>query len=156
MESDMNLELNGRKALITAGTAGIGFGIAKALAAEGAVVTITSRKEDSLSQAISSIESVISREGAGSVLGIVADAGTTDGAARIASQLRGVDILINNLGVYESKPFAQLSDDDWRTMFEINVMSGVRMARSYLPGMVERRWGRVIFIASEAAVSVPP
>lgn len=152
----MNLDLKGRSALVTAGTAGIGLAIVRVLASEGAVVTFTGRSESSVAEALRSLEQTSGGSTSLAVRSIVADAGTGEGAATIARQLPSVDILINNLGVYESKAFGDISDDDWRNVFEVNVMSGVRMARSYLPKMFENNWGRVLFISSEAAIAIPP
>lgn len=144
----MDLQLGGQTALVTGGTAGIGLAIARALAAEGARVVVTGRSRDKLDAAVAGI--------AGEAAGVAEDAATAEGAAAIAAAVPAVDILVNNLGIYESKAFADISDADWARMFEVNVMSGVRLARAYLPGMLQRNRGRIIFIASEAAVMVPP
>lgn len=144
----MDLQLGGQTALVTGGTAGIGLAIARALAAEGARVVVTGRSRDKLDAAVAAI--------AGEAAGVAEDAATAEGAAAIAAAVPAVDILVNNLGIYESKAFADISDADWARMFEVNVMSGVRLARAYLPGMLQRDRGRIIFIASEAAVMVPP
>jgi NAD(P)-dependent dehydrogenase (short-subunit alcohol dehydrogenase family) len=150
-EIAMDMQLNGKSALITGATAGIGLEIARKLAAEGARVIITGRDRTKLDAAVASIRA----SGGKDVSGIAADAGTAAGAAEILKAQSDVDVLINNLGIYESKAFADASDDDWRRYFEINVVSGVRLARAYLPGMLKRDWGRIIFISSESGVVVP-
>ena len=141
----MDLQLNGKVALVTGSTAGIGLEIARRLAAEGADVVICGRTETKLATVAADI-------GARSVL---ADPSTAEGAATLVEAVPAVDILVNNLGIYEAKPFDDITDDDWRRFFEINVLSGARLARAYFSGMLERDWGRVIFVASESAVMVP-
>jgi len=142
----MDLELNGKTALVTGSTAGIGLAIAKRLVAEGAHVIICGRNRQKLDSAAA---------GAGAVA-VLADPATAEGAAALVAAVPQVDILVNNLGIYESKPFADITDDDWRRFFEVNVLSGARLARAYFPGMIARNWGRIIFIASDSAVIVPP
>jgi NAD(P)-dependent dehydrogenase (short-subunit alcohol dehydrogenase family) len=143
----MNLQLEGKRALVTGSTAGIGFAIAEALANEGARVIVNGRTQKRVDEALRKLN--------GHVEGIAADLGTAAGAQEVAARYPDVDILINNLGIFEPKPFEQISDDDWRRFFEVNVLSGVRMSRQYLPGMVARNWGRIIFISSESAVQIP-
>jgi NAD(P)-dependent dehydrogenase (short-subunit alcohol dehydrogenase family) len=145
----MDLQLEGQTALVTGGTAGIGLAIARALAAEGAKVTITGRSQAKLNDAIGVLKT------SSPVMGFAADAGTAEGAARIIAALPSVDILVNNLGIYESKHFAEISDADWQHLFDVNVMSGVRLSRAYLPGMLARNKGRIIFIASESGLAIP-
>jgi NAD(P)-dependent dehydrogenase (short-subunit alcohol dehydrogenase family) len=144
----MDLQLTGKTALVTGATAGIGLAIARRLAAEGAQVAVTGRSRAKLDAALAEI-------GPGAQA-IEADAATADGAAAILAAAPAVDILVNNLGIYESKPFEAITDEDWRRFFDVNVLSGARLARTYFPGMLQRDWGRVIFIASEAALFVPP
>jgi hypothetical protein len=143
----MNLQLEGKRALVTGSTAGIGFAIAETLANEGASVIVNGRTQKRVDDALARLK--------GSVEGIVADLGTAEGAAEVARRFPEVDILVNNLGIFEVKPFEQIDDNDWRRFFEVNVMSGVRMSRSYLPGMLRQNWGRIIFISSESAVQIP-
>src|SRR5690349_12636162 len=126
----MDLQLEGQAALVTGGSAGIGLAIARALAAEGARVTITGRSQTRLNDAIADLGGSARTP----VNGLAADAATAEGAARIVEALPSVDILVNNLGIYESKDFAEISDADWQHLFDVNVMSGVRLSRSYLPG----------------------
>lgn len=147
----MDLKLTDKTALVTGGTAGIGLEIARALAAEGARVIITGRNRAKLDAGIADIKA----SGGADVTGLLADAGTAEGAAEIAKAAPSVDILINNLGIYESKAFGDITDADWSRLFEVNVMSGVRLSRTYLPGMLSRNWGRIIFIASESGLAIP-
>lgn len=147
----MDLNLKGKTALVTGATAGIGFAIAQVLADEGAAITITGRSQKKLDAALHSLQ----HGKRVNAKGVIADPGTSTGAASLIEQIPSVDILVNNLGIYESKPFAQITDDDWSHLFEVNVLSGVRATRSYLPKMLERNWGRVIFISSEAALAIP-
>jgi NAD(P)-dependent dehydrogenase (short-subunit alcohol dehydrogenase family) len=142
----MDLQINKKTALVTGSTAGIGLEIARRLAAEGADVVICGRNQAKLDAAA----------GETGARGVLADPATAEGAAALVAAVPKVDILVNNLGIYEAKPFGEITDDDWRRFFEVNVLSGARLARLYFPGMIERDWGRVIFIASESGVMVPP
>jgi NAD(P)-dependent dehydrogenase (short-subunit alcohol dehydrogenase family) len=144
----MDLQLTGKTALVTGATAGIGLAIARSLAAEGAKVVICGRSQANLDTAASAI--------GGSVRAVLADPASAEGAAALIAAVPDIDILINNLGIYESKAFGEITDEDWRRFFEINVLSGARLSRHYLPGMLARDWGRIIFISSESAVLVPP
>ncbi len=144
----MDLQLQDKTALITGATAGIGLAIARELAHEGARVVIVGRAKEKIDQAIKTI-------GTGA-LGVVADLTTAAGTGPVFAAAPHVDILVNNLGIYEATPFVEISDEDWLRFFQTNVMSGVRLSRRYLPGMLERNWGRVIFISSESAVMTPP
>lgn len=147
----MDLKLNGQTALVTGSTGGIGLEIARRLAAEGANVIVSGRGHEKVGAAVSSIRN----SGGGSVRGVVADVTTADGAATLLDTAGQVDILVNNLGIYESKAFGDISDDDWMRFFEVNVVSGARLVRALFPGMLERNQGRVIFVSSESALSVP-
>jgi NAD(P)-dependent dehydrogenase (short-subunit alcohol dehydrogenase family) len=147
----MDLQLANKTAIVTGGTAGIGLEIARSLAGEGALVTITGRSQSKLDEAIANLAA----SGGAPVTGALADVATADGAAALASAIGAVDILVNNLGIYESKAFDDISDADWTHIFEVNVMSGVRLSRTYLPGMMARNWGRIIFIASESSLVIP-
>jgi 3-oxoacyl-[acyl-carrier protein] reductase len=149
----MDLQLKEKTALVTGATAGIGLAIARTLAREGAAVTITGRSQDKLDAAIEQIRAAA--PGA-RVTPLVADLGTAAGTLAVGAALPTVDILVNNLGYYEGKAFVDISDDDWLRMFDLNVMSGVRLARHFFPRMLERDWGRVIFISSEVAAFTPP
>jgi NAD(P)-dependent dehydrogenase (short-subunit alcohol dehydrogenase family) len=147
----MDLELTNKIALVTGGTGGIGLEIARSLSLEGAAVTITGRSQTRLDDAIADLTA----SGGAPVKGIVADVATADGAAATVAALPRVDILINNLGIYESKAFADISDADWSNIFDVNVLSGVRLSRAYLPAMLDQNWGRIIFISSESGLAVP-
>lgn len=150
----MNLQLAGKTALISGSTSGIGLAIATALASEGAGVIIVGRSNEKLRRARDSIQS--SSHGRAQVIDVVADLGTVEGVETMINSVPVVDILVNNLGIYETKSFFELHDSDWTRLFEINVMSGVRLARYYLRGMLERNSGRVIFISSESGIMTPP
>jgi NAD(P)-dependent dehydrogenase (short-subunit alcohol dehydrogenase family) len=147
----MDLQLIDKTALITGSTAGIGLEIARKLAVEGANVVVTGRNQEKLDQALGSIRA----SGGANVRGVLADPATAKGAAVLLRAVPHVDILVNNLGIYEIKNFTDISDDDWRNYFEINVLSGVRLAREYFPGMLKQNWGRIIFISSESGLVVP-
>jgi NAD(P)-dependent dehydrogenase (short-subunit alcohol dehydrogenase family) len=143
----MDLGLKGKRALVTGSTAGIGLSIAKLLAREGAFVYVNGRTEERVEKAVGEIE--------GKVDGIAADLTTAQGAERLFTRIAHLDILVNNLGIFEAKPFLEIKDDEWQHFFEANVLSGIRMTRHYLPQMLERKWGRVIFISSESALQIP-
>jgi NAD(P)-dependent dehydrogenase (short-subunit alcohol dehydrogenase family) len=147
----MDLKLRDKIALVTGSTAGIGLEIARTLAVEGATVFVTGRDQAKLDAAVSDIRA----SGGANVSGVLADAATADGAATLLAAVPQVDILVNNLGIYEMKAFADIADEDWLHLFEVNVMSGVRLSRGYFPGMLERDWGRVIFISSESGLAIP-
>jgi len=143
----MELQLRGKKALVTGSTAGIGFAIARALSQEGAEVIVNGRTRERVDAAV--------REIGGNAWGIAADLGTARGAARLLAEAPAVDVLVNNVGIFEARPFTEIPDEDWLRLFETNVLSGVRLSRGYLPGMVREGWGRVIFISSESAIQIP-
>lgn len=143
----MDLKLNGKTAIVTGGSAGIGLAIAKALAAEGVAVTVPGRNKEKLDKAL---------RGLTGIRWIVADVASAEGAQSVIRQLPDTDILINNLGIYEPKAFTEITDSDWLKIFETNVLSGVRLSRHYFPRMLERNSGRVIFISSESGVMTPP
>ena len=145
----MDLKLNGKTALVTGSTAGIGFAIARRLAEEGVEVVITGRNQGKLDEAAAQLYQ------SGKVRPILTDPATAEGAATLITAAPDVDILVNNLGIYEAKPFAEISDKDWHHFFEVNVVSGARLARHYFPRMIDRNWGRIIFIASESALVIP-
>ena len=148
----MNLEIENKKALVTGSTAGIGLAIASRLAREGAEVWLNGRTQERVDRAIAEIKKAV----AGAKLhGIVADLGTADGCSEVARQLPQLDILVNNVGIFEPKPFAEISDAEWEKFFAVNVLSGVRLSRAYLGGMKERNWGRIVFISSESGLQIP-
>ncbi len=148
----MELQLNGKLAVVTGSTAGIGFAIAEALANEGASVVVNGRTEQRVNEAISKLRASGVR---GKVGGIAADVGTAAGIEKLTDRFPDVDILVNNAGIFEVKPFEQIDDEDWKRLFEVNVLSGVRLSRHYLAGMKKRNWGRIVFISSESAVQIP-
>jgi NAD(P)-dependent dehydrogenase (short-subunit alcohol dehydrogenase family) len=148
----MDLKLNGRVALVTGSTAGIGFAIAKSLAIEGAHVYVNGRTQKRVEEAITAIRSHAANT---RVDGIVADFSGPAGAETVIAKLPVVDVLVNNVGIFEPKPFTEIPDQDWYRLFEVNVMSGVRLARHYLAGMLKKNWGRILFISSESAVQIP-
>ncbi len=148
----MDLQLSGKHALVTGSTAGIGFATALALAAEGARVTLNGRSPDGVAQAVARLQA---RLPDARVDGIAADLGSPEGAARLASRCAEVDILINNLGIYEPCPFEDIADADWLRLFETNVMSGVRLSRTAFPAMKARNFGRIIFVSSESGLNPP-
>jgi NAD(P)-dependent dehydrogenase (short-subunit alcohol dehydrogenase family) len=147
----MDLQLDGKLALVTGSTAGIGSAIAEALAREGARVIVNGRTEKAVVEAAGAIASSTG----GTVTGFAADLGTAAAAEEVARKHPGVEILVNNLGIFEPKAFEEIPDEDWRRFFEVNVLSGVRLARLYLPAMKKRDWGRIIFISSESGVQIP-
>ena len=147
----MNLELSGKRALVSGSTAGIGYAIAEALAREGARVVVNGRTE----AAVSAARSGIGRATGSQVDGFAGDLGTAAGADALAASFPDVDILVNNLGIFDPKPFEEIPDDDWRRFFEVNVLSGVRLSRLYLPRMRQVDWGRIIFISSESGLQIP-
>jgi NAD(P)-dependent dehydrogenase (short-subunit alcohol dehydrogenase family) len=148
----MKIDLSGKTALVTGSTTGIGYAIAKGLAASGADVTLNGRSQATVEAAVKKLSAEI----AGSkVRGIAADVSTAAGCKALVTALPDVDILINNAGIYGGKDFFEISDEDWSHIFEVNVMSGVRMSRAYMKGMLKRNWGRIIFISSESALNIP-
>jgi NAD(P)-dependent dehydrogenase (short-subunit alcohol dehydrogenase family) len=148
----MDLQLRGKRALVTGSTAGIGFAAAAGLFREGASVIINGRTPQRVEEAVGKIRGL---GGDGEVSGIAADLSTAEGVNDLVRQLPEVDILVNNLGIFEPKPFEEIPDADWTRFFEVNVMSGVRLTRHYLPGMKSRNWGRIVFVSSESGVQIP-
>ncbi len=148
----MNLQLQGQHALVTGSTAGIGYAIAQALAAEGATVTLNGRSEHGVGRALERLRAELPEA---SLRGIAADAATADGCDKLTRSGPPVDILVNNMGIFDPKPFEQIPDEDWQRFFETNVMSGVRLSRAVLPGMKQRNRGRIVFISSESGICPP-
>ena len=148
----MDLQLEKKTAVVTGSTAGIGLAIATLLAGEGAQVVINGRGKERVEEAAQSIKRARAEA---KVTGVAADLATADGVADFVRQVPRVDILVNNLGIFEPKPFEEITDEDWLRFFEANVMSGVRLSRAYLPGMRSRDWGRIVFISSESALQIP-
>src|SRR6266851_3459194 len=148
----MNLGVHARTAVVTGSTAGIGLAIATALVAEGASVVVNGRTQARVTAAIEQIRQTV--EGA-QVRGVAADLGTASGVEAFVREVPEADVLVNNLGIFEEKPFGEIPDADWMRFFEVNVLSGVRLTRQYLPAMLRKNWGRVIFISSESAQQIP-
>jgi NAD(P)-dependent dehydrogenase (short-subunit alcohol dehydrogenase family) len=148
----MDLGLKGKTAVVSGSTAGIGFAIAAALAAEGAKVVVNGRTEARVTAALEKIHKHVKNA---DLRGIAADLGTLQGVQAFLKQGPETDIVVNNLGIFETKPFLEIPDSDWLRLFEVNVLSGVRLSRHYLPGMLRKNWGRVIFISSESAQHIP-
>src|SRR6266481_2118520 len=148
----MNLELEGKIALVTGSTAGIGFAIARRLACEGADVIINGRTEERVREATAKINKEVSKA---NLRGIPADLGTAEGCEQVVGEAPRLDILVNNVGIFEPKPFEKITDADWEKFFAVNVMSGVRLSRAYLAAMKERNWGRIVFISSESGLQIP-
>lgn len=149
----MQIDLSGKRALVSGSTAGIGLAIAQGLAAAGAEVVVNGRTEQRVEEALQTLRSALP---AARVMGVVADLAKPSGAAHLFKEVPDVDILVNNLGIFEPKAFFDISDADWQRFFDVNVMSSVRLSRHYAPGMRERGWGRIQFLSSESALQIPP
>ena len=148
----MDLGLEGRQALITGSTAGIGYAIARGLAAEGAHVTITGRTQASVDAALGRLRKDLPKVVA---QGVAADCASAEGAQAVFTRVAEIDILVNNLGIYARMPFFDIPDAEWLRYFEVNVLSGVRFARHYARAMAQRKWGRVLFVSSESGLNIP-
>ncbi len=148
----MNIDLTGKRALITGSTSGIGQATAASFARAGAAVVVNGRDEGRVSATVTSLRE---ETGSSAITGVAADVGSAEGAAKLIAEVPDVDILVNNAGIFEAVPVFEIPDEEWRRYFEVNVLSGVRLARHYAPRMVERGWGRVIFVSSESAVFIP-
>lgn len=149
----MKIDLGGKRAVITGSTAGIGYAIAAALARAGAAVVVNGRSEGRVGEAARRLAEAV--PGA-RVEGVAADLASGEGAASFLARAGEADILVNNLGIFEPKPFAEITDADWQRFFDANVMSGIRASRHYLPRMMARGWGRIVFISSESGLNIPP
>jgi NAD(P)-dependent dehydrogenase (short-subunit alcohol dehydrogenase family) len=148
----MDLGLTGKNVLVTGSTAGIGFAAALGFAREGAHVVVNGRSEPRVRTAVDAISKEVPNA---RVRGVDADVSTAAGCAALLAEVPNVDVLVNNAGIFEPKPFEEISDDDWQRFFETNVLSGIRLARHYLSGMIARKWGRIVFISSESGVQIP-
>ena len=147
----MDLQLKNRLALVSGSTAGIGLAIATTLAQEGARVIINGRKQEAVDKVVAELKSSTGAD----VLGFAGDLSQADAANEVARRYPDVEILVNNLGIFEPKPFEEIPDEDWKRFFDVNVLSGVRLARLFLPSMKRANWGRIIFISSESALQIP-
>ncbi len=147
----MDLQLNNKLCLVTGSTAGIGYAIAEVLASEGARVIVNGRSQKSVDSAIAQL----ALNATGELIGFAGDLSTEDAAEQLAQKHPAVEILVNNLGIFEPVSFEDISDDDWRRFFDVNVLSGVRLSRLFLPAMKQHNWGRIVFISSESGVQIP-
>ena len=148
----MLIDLTGKTAIVTGSTAGIGFAIAQGLAASGATVVINGRKQASVDAALKQLKEALPKA---QVRGVAADLSTAEGLAQLQAAEPKADILVNNLGIYGQKDFFETSDELWQEFFDVNVLSGVRVSRAYVPAMVDQGWGRVVFISSESGLNIP-
>jgi NAD(P)-dependent dehydrogenase (short-subunit alcohol dehydrogenase family) len=148
----MKIDLSGKTALVTGSTSGIGHAIAKGLASAGAGVVVNGRTQAKVDAAAAAIAKAVPDS---KVRGIAADVSTAAGCSALVAALPDVDILINNAGIFEPKGFFDIPDEDWTRFFEVNLMSGVRLSRAYMKGMLQRNWGRIVFISSESALNIP-
>jgi NAD(P)-dependent dehydrogenase (short-subunit alcohol dehydrogenase family) len=149
----MDLRLSDKLALVTGSTKGIGLAIATALAREGARVIVNGRSEASVAAALARIRET---DPGARAEGFAGDLSKATAASGLLKRTPDVDILVNNLGIFEPKPFEEISDEDWQRFFDVNVLSGARLSRAYLPGMKRRDWGRIVFISSESGIQIPP
>lgn len=148
----MNIDLSGKTAVVTGSTAGIGYAIAKGLAQAGAEVVVNGRTAASVERAVAALQVEVPTA---ILRGVVADLGSAKGCAALVEAQPFADILVNNVGIYGPQDFFEIPDAEWTRFFEVNVMSGVRLSRAYLPGMEQHRWGRVLFLSSESALNIP-
>lgn len=148
----MDLQIKGKRALVSGSTKGIGFAIALELAREGAQVTLNGRQAGAVAEAVARLRAAVP---AAQVDGIAADLATAEGVAVLTAACPSVDLLVNNLGIFDPAPFEAIPDSEWFRFFEVNVMSGVRLARHYLPAMKAANWGRIVFISSESGINTP-
>ena len=148
----MDSQLTHKNVLVSGSTAGIGFAIASLFAQEGAAVVLNGRSQGRVEEAIKRIRKEAKNA---DLSGVAADLGTRTGVELLTRRIPAVDILVNNLGIFEAKPFPEITDEDWLRFFEVNVLSGVRLSRFYLPNMLEKNWGRIVFISSESGLNIP-
>lgn len=148
----MEINLRGRTALVTGSTGGIGFAIARGMAEAGALVILNGRSRETLAEAMDNLRNGVPDA---QIRGVAADLSTAEGCRILRKAETSVDILVNNLGIYRLKDFFETTDEEWERIFAVNIMSGVRMSRTYLPGMIKKGWGRVIFVSSESALNIP-
>ncbi|MDY0884752.1 SDR family NAD(P)-dependent oxidoreductase [Dongia soli] len=150
----MKIDLTGKTAIVTGSTAGIGFAVAQGLAEAGATVVVNGRKQDAVDKTIAALSKNVSDAGK-RLRGVAADLGTAAGCEALVKAEPKADILVNNMGIFQLQDFFEIPDEEWTRFFDINVMSGVRLSRAYAPGMVEKKWGRIVFISSESALNIP-
>jgi NAD(P)-dependent dehydrogenase (short-subunit alcohol dehydrogenase family) len=150
VDTTVNIDLSAKTALVTGSTQGIGYAIAEGLAVSGARVAVNGRSADRVDAAVAEL-----RKTGADVVGVAVDVSTADGVDQLLRELPAVDVLVNNLGIFGAVPAREITDEQWRNYFDVNVLAAVRLIRTYLPGMVERGWGRAIQIASDSAVVIP-
>ena len=148
----MNINLSGKTAIVTGSTVGIGFAIAKGLGAAGCTVVVNGRKQAGVDKALARLRRALPE---GTLRGVAADLGGPAGCTTLIKAEPVADILVNNVGIFGPQDFFKIPDSEWMRFFEVNVMSGVRLSRAYLPGMMKRRWGRVVFLSSESGLNIP-
>jgi NAD(P)-dependent dehydrogenase (short-subunit alcohol dehydrogenase family) len=149
----MNIDISGKLALVTGSTSGIGFAIAQGLAGSGAEVVVNGRSQTNVDKAVAAIEKSVPKA---KLRGIAADVSSAKGCDQLVAVLPAVDILINNAGIFEPKDFFETSDEEWSRFFDVNVLSGVRLSRAYMQAMLQKNWGRIVFISSESGLQIPP
>jgi NAD(P)-dependent dehydrogenase (short-subunit alcohol dehydrogenase family) len=149
----MNIDLSGKTALISGSTSGIGFAIAKGLALSGAEVVVNGRSQANVDKAVKAIEKALPTA---KLRGVAADVGTATGCDQLVTAVPAVDILVNNAGIFEPKDFFAITDEEWKNFFDVNVVSGARLSRAWMKGMLQRNWGRIVFISSESGLQIPP
>jgi NAD(P)-dependent dehydrogenase (short-subunit alcohol dehydrogenase family) len=149
----MNIVLSGKTALVTGSTSGIGFAIAKGLAGSGAEVVVNGRSQTNVDKAAAAIKKALPHA---KLRGVAADVSTAKGCDQLLAIAPSVDILINNAGIFEPKDFFETTDEEWTRFFDVNVLSGVRLSRAYMKGMLQKNWGRIVFISSESGLQIPP
>ncbi|SFR64315.1 NAD(P)-dependent dehydrogenase, short-chain alcohol dehydrogenase family [Marinobacter daqiaonensis] len=148
----MHISLEGRNAIITGSTKGIGLAAAKGLAAAGGSVVVNGRTQEAVDEAVMAVRKMAPDAG---IRGVAADLGTAEGCQALVDAIPECDILVNNVGIFGPEDFFDVPDSEWQRFFDINVMSGVRLSRAYLPGMEKRNWGRVVFLSSESGLNIP-
>jgi len=149
----MDLQLEGKKALVSGSSQGIGFAATKVFVREGAAVVVNARTQERVDRAVSKIKASFP---GGDISGVAADLGSTGGIHELFGKVAQVDILVNNLGIFEPKEFVEIPDEEWYKFYDINIMSAVRLCRFYYPKMMEKKWGQIVFLSSESAVNIPP
>jgi NAD(P)-dependent dehydrogenase (short-subunit alcohol dehydrogenase family) len=149
----MNINLSEKTALVTGSTSGIGFAIARGLARSGAEVVINGRSQANVDKAVKAIEQALPKA---KLRGVAADVGTAKGCAQLVAAVPTVDILVNNAGIFAPRDFFEITDEEWTTFFEVNLVSGARLSRAYMKDMLQRNWGRIVFISSESGLQIPP
>jgi NAD(P)-dependent dehydrogenase (short-subunit alcohol dehydrogenase family) len=149
----MNIDLSEKTALVTGSTSGIGFAIARGLAQSGAEVVINGRSQANVDKAVKAIEQALPKA---KLRGVAADVGTAKGCAQLVAAVPTVDILVNNAGIFAPRDFFEITDEEWTTFFEVNLVSGARLSRAYMKDMLQRNWGRIVFISSESGLQIPP